>query len=217
MMINKIKNVFGKDYFNATSVLCFKAILCGFIISFALSMISFDAQSKEISNEVFRLHILANSDSVEDQNLKLAVRDVVQEFCYNIYDGEKTKDEAEQLITKNLPEIIEVAQQEVYRQGYNYTVNGEIVNMYFTNRVYDDITLPAGNYDAVRISIGGGEGQNWWCVMFPPICIGAAENNADISDVLTQEQTEMVTDESYQYKFKVYEIYQNLMNKIDKE
>ncbi len=215
MMLAKFKMFFDKDNFSSSFVVLFKAVLCGFIICFVFSMIGFDAQSKEISEEVFRLHILANSDSTEDQSLKLDVRDVVQEFCYNIYDDAQSKEEAEEIISEKLPEIIAVAQEEVDRQGYDYKVNGEIVNMYFTNRVYNDITLPAGNYDAVRITIGSGEGHNWWCVMFPPICISAAENDADISDVLTQEQTEMVTDESYEYKFKVYEIYQNLMNMIE--
>lgn len=194
---------------------CFRAVLCAFVICSVLSMVSFDAQSKEIAGEVFRLHILANSDSEEDQNLKLDVRDVVQQFCYNIYDEAKTKEEAERIISDNLDEIVAVAQGEVDRQGFDYKVRGEIVNMYFTNREYDDITLPAGYYDAVRITIGSGEGHNWWCVMFPPICISAAENTAEISDVLDEEQTELVTDKSYQYKFKVYELYQNLMNSLE--
>lgn len=200
---------------NAQLVL--KSVLCGFLISFMITMVSFDAQSKEISTEVLRLHILANSDSEKDQELKLSVRNVVQEMCYNIYDGTESKEDAERKVQMNLDKIIKAAQDEVYKEGYTYDVKGEIVNMYFTNRVYNDITLPAGYYDAVRITIGSGEGHNWWCVMFPPICISAAENEAEISDVLSDEQTELVTDSSYQYKFKVYEIYQNLMEKLERK
>ncbi len=196
---------------------CFRAVLCAFLICSVFSMVSFDAQSQEISQKVFRLHILANSDSEADQTLKLQVRDVVQQFCSSIYGGAETKQDAQRILTENLGEIVEAAQEEVYRRGYDYDVNGEIVNMYFTNRVYDDITLPAGYYDAVRITIGSGRGHNWWCVMFPPICISAAENTAEISDVLNDEQTEMVTENSYQYKFKIYELYQNLMNKLEGE
>lgn len=195
----------------------FKSVLCGFIISFMISMVNFDAQSKEISTEVLRLHILANSDSEEDQTLKLNVRNVVQEMCYNIYDDAENKDNAEFIVRKNLDDIINAAQAEVYKEGYDYDVNAELVNMYFTNRVYNDITLPAGYYDAVRITIGSGEGHNWWCVMFPPICISAAENDAEISDVLNDEQTELVTDSSYEYKFKVYEVYQNVMEKLERK
>lgn len=216
-ILKGFSGLFANDNTHAFMKLLCKSVLCGFLICAMLSMVSFDAESKEISTEVFRLHILANSDSEEDQNLKLDVRDVVQEFCYNIYDEAKTKEDAEKIISDNLDDIVTAAQNEVYRQGFDYSVKGEIVNMYFTNRVYDNITLPAGNYDAVRITLGSGEGHNWWCVMFPPICISAAENDADISDVLTDEQTEMVTEKSYQYKFKIYELYQNAMEKLAKE
>ena len=116
---------------------------------------------------------------------------------------------------QKLPEIIDVAQKEVRKRGFSYPIKAEIVNMYFTNRVYDNITLPAGDYDALRITIGDGKGHNWWCVMFPPICINAAENNSKISDVLDYEETKLVTDEKYEYKFKIYEIYQNLMEELD--
>lgn len=217
--ISLLNNVITEENNKMTEFMknCFRAVLCAFVICFALSMVSFDASSKAISQEVFRLHILANSDSEEDQKLKLDVRDIVQEYCYNIYDKADTKEEAEAVISENLSNIISVAQKEVYRQGFNYTVKGKIVNMYFTNRTYEDITLPAGYYDAVRLTIGSGEGHNWWCVMFPPICISAAEDTADISDVLDDNETELVTEQSYQYKFKVYEIYQNLMNKLNEE
>ena len=206
-----------KGTFGTSAKLVFKAVLCGFLICFALSMTDFDAQSREISNEVFRLHILANSDSEEDQNLKLSVRDEIQKFCYNIYGNAKTKEDAEKILSEKLPEIIETARKIVTEKGYNYPVKGEIVNMYFTNRVYENITLPAGNYDAVRITIGEGKGHNWWCVMFPPICISAADNTAEISDVLSDEQTELVTDSGYEYKFKIYEVYQNAMDFLTNE
>ncbi|MDE7390524.1 MAG: stage II sporulation protein R, partial [Lachnospiraceae bacterium] len=157
----------------------------------------------------------ANSDSEEDQNLKLDVRDCVQQLCYNMYNTAQNKEEAEKIAQESLQRIISVAQNEVNRQGYDYQVHGEIVNMYFENRTYDDITLPAGNYDAVRLTIGEGAGHNWWCVMFPPICVSACENTADISDVLNDEQTDLVTNSGYTYKFKVYELYQNLMEYVN--
>ncbi len=210
----KKSSFMNKSIFSNSAKLVFKSVLCGFIICFALSMTNFDAESKEISNEVFRLHILANSDSADDQNLKLAVRDAVQKYCYSIYNDAAAKEDAERIIAERLPEIIAAAQNEVYKNGCNYPVKGEIVKMYFTNRVYENITLPAGDYDAVRITIGEGKGHNWWCVMFPPICISAADNEAEISDVLDEEQTELVTDNKYEYKFKIYEVYQNLMDKL---
>ncbi len=217
----RVKKILNKSIFSKLGRLIFKSVLCGFVICMAVSMTAFDAQSKEISNKVVRLHILANSDSKEDQDLKLCVRDTVRDYCRGIYDDVKTKEEAEQILHQKLPEIISAAQKEVYRQGYNYPVKGEFVNMYFTNRVYNNITMPAGDYDAVRITIGSGNGHNWWCVMFPPICIGAAEagseNQTELSDVLNDNQINIIQNKKYEYKFKIYEIYQNLIKKSDKE
>ena len=192
----------------------FKAVLCAVLICSLMSMTEFSAQSEEISESVLRLHILANSDSEEDQNLKLNVRDLVQKMCYNMYKDIDSREEAESVVREHLDEITAAAQSEVYRLGYDYPVKAELTNMYFTNRVYDDITLPAGYYDAVRITIGEGMGHNWWCVMFPPICISTAESTADISDVLSDEQTQLVTDKSYSCKFKVYEVFCDISEKI---
>ena len=132
-----------------------------------------------------------------------------------MYNRTVTLDEAERIVSQNLETIRETVQNEVYRQGFNYNVNAEIVNMYFTNRVYENITLPAGYYDAVRITLGEGKGHNWWCVMFPPICISTSENTADISDVLSCEQTDIVTNKSYDCKFKIYEMFCDISEKIN--
>ncbi len=204
---NKNSSVIGK--------ILFKALLCSFVVCSLMSMTSFSAQSESISESVLRLHIMANSDSEKDQELKLNVRDLVQNICYNMYNRTVTLDEAERIVSQNLETIRETVQNEVYRQGFNYNVNAEIVNMYFTNRVYENITLPAGYYDAVRITLGEGKGHNWWCVMFPPICISTSENTADISDVLSCEQTDIVTNKSYDCKFKIYEMFCDISEKIN--
>ncbi|MBQ2605214.1 MAG: stage II sporulation protein R [Clostridia bacterium] len=194
--------------------LVFRAVLCGFVICCMLSLTKFDAQSRSIADSVVRLHILANSNSAEDQALKLHVRNLVQELCYNMYANAETRSEAEALIQKRLPYIVENVQDEIQKMGYDYKINGELVNMYFTNRTYGSVTLPAGYYHAVRLTIGEGKGHNWWCVMYPPICISCAEKRADISDVLDEEQTKVVTEKSYKYEFKVYELYRDFTNKI---
>ncbi len=187
-----------------------KALACAFLICAFCSMTRFDAQSREISREVVRLHILANSDSEEDQRLKLTVRDAVLRLCADIYPGSCTKEEAESLLRKKLPQIEAEARRVVRECGYDYPVRGELVNMYFTTRTYGNVTLPAGKYDALRIEIGSGQGHNWWCVMFPPICVGAAQ--ARISDALSPEQTELVCSQGVEYKFKIYEIYENFVS-----
>ena len=188
----------------------FKAALCAVTICFAVSMTEFDAQSQAIASEVVRLHILANSDSFEDQSLKIKVRDAVQQSCEELYPEGCGKEQAETLIEKKLPEIIRAAQSVVESNGYDYRVTGRIVNMYFTARQYDNFTLPAGYYDAVRIEIGSGSGHNWWCVMFPPVCISAAEG--DISDVLTDEQTKIVREGETEYRFKIYDMIKDLIS-----
>lgn len=207
-----MKKFLESSVLNKASKMFIKSLLCAFIIYTALTMTEFDAQSREISNEVLRLHIIANSDSARDQQIKLLVRDKVQSMCAGIYPEGCTKEQARSILENKLPELVQAACETLREQNCDLPVHGEIVNMYFTNRVYDDITLPAGNYDALRLTIGNGEGHNWWCVMFPPICIAAS--GGDISDVLTDEQTELVKSDKIEYKFKLYEIYEDLTNKL---
>ncbi len=205
----------GKGILDGAVKTAVKALICGFVVCFAFSMTKFDAQSRAISQQVVRLHILANSDSEEDQQLKLMVRDRVQQMCADIYPADCDKAAAERIIAQRIESITQEAQRVVREQGYDYSVSGELVDMYFTNRVYGNITLPAGKYKALRLKLGSGEGHNWWCVMFPPICISAS--GADISDVLSDEQTQLVTSGKAEYKFKVYEMYEQLVKAIDEK
>ncbi len=207
-----MKFISNKNSVNTLKI-AVKSVLCGFLICFAISMTEFDAQSQNISDEIFRLHIMANSDSVRDQSIKLKVRDRVQQICSSLFSSCKTKEQAESIACENMEYIVSEAQKILNENNINENVNGEIVNMYFTNRTYDDFTLPAGNYDALRITIGSGNGHNWWCVMFPPMCVSAC---ADFSDVLDENQIDMIKSDNIEYKFKVYEVYENLISKIEK-
>ena len=151
-----------------------KALLIGFVIAILFSFTSFTAfaaQCEQIPNEVFRLHVLANSDSEEDQALKLKVRDRLLDETGELFSECTTKEEAMSTAKANLAYLEQVAQDEIYKQGYTYGVTVEVENIFFNNRQYDDITMPAGNYDALRVLIGEGAGQNWWCVLFPPLCL----------------------------------------------
>lgn len=191
--------------FSPKIALAIKACACAFVICFCMTMTQFDAQARDISDRVVRLHIIANSDSKEDQALKLKVRDKVQRMCRDTLSSCKTKEQAEAALQALLPDIINEAQNTVFSEGKSDCVGGELVNMYFTNRDYGEFTLPAGNYDALRLTIGNAEGHNWWCVMFPPVCVSAA---ADFSDVLTDSETEVISQpENIEYKFKLYEAY----------
>jgi stage II sporulation protein R len=157
------------------------------------------------------LHILANSDSKEDQALKIKVRDKILVESESLFKQAASKQEAEENARKNLERIKEIAQNEVYSQGYKYKVNAEVVNMYFTTRTYDNVTLPAGNYDAVRITLGEAKGHNWWCVLFPSLCIPAAQekDKQKIGDVLTENEVNIVENpENVVIKFKAVELFE---------
>lgn len=188
-----------------------KAVILGFIFTVLISITGFKANCDNIEKKVLRLHVLANSDTHEDQELKLKVRDRIISYSGDIFADVSDKIEAERLTKKNLFEIKRIAQDEVYKNGYDYPVNVELTNTHFNTRVYNDVTLPAGNYDALRVIIGDGKGKNWWCVMFPPMCLPAAEEKCELSEVLDDSELEIVSDgEKYELKFKIVELFEEL-------
>ncbi|MEE1153933.1 MAG: stage II sporulation protein R [Acutalibacteraceae bacterium] len=192
-----------------------KALLLGFVLAFVISQTIFIAECEDISNRLLRLHILANSDSEEDQKLKLKVRDYILDISSDMFSQADNLIEAEHIAKTNLDLIVEKAQKYVYSLGYDYTIQGQVrEDMYFNTREYDNFILPAGNYDALRITIGEGEGHNWWCVMFPPMCFSIAEeNNSNLSDILNNNQLAITEKgKQYEYKFKIVEIYNDIKN-----
>lgn len=150
------------------------------------SFSAFAGECEDMPERLFRMHILANSDSKEDQELKYALRDFLSEDMQYIFEGCSTAEEAKNAAKNNLREITVKAQQFVSDSGYDYKITASVEKVFFTTRQYGAVTVPAGEYDALRILIGKGEGRNWWCVMFPPLCLGAVEeyvyNDADIDD-----------------------------------
>lgn len=188
-----------------------KSACIAFVLTVIYSVIPFETQCSEISEDVFRLHILANSDSDEDQSLKLKVRDEVLEYTEDLFNSASSKEEAEKIISDNLQSISNVAYRTLLENGYDYTVTAEITNMYFTTRYYESYTLPSGMYDALRITIGEGEGHNWWCVMYPSICISSVEEkDSKAKEVLNDGEYDIVRNEQYQYKFKIVEMFEKI-------
>lgn len=179
-----------------------------------------DAVSEDISNSVFRLHVIANSDTTEDQELKYKVRDAVLEYMNSISKDITSKEEVIQIANDHKEDFKEIALSIIHENGYDYTVNINIGNFPFPTKTYGDISLPAGTYDALRIEIGSAKGQNWWCVMFPPLCfvdvssgIVPDESKEMIQNNLTEEEYNLVSDDSpsIQFKFKLVELFQNVM------
>ncbi len=187
----------------------FKAFCCAVIITCMLSMTGFSGACQDIEDKVFRLHIIANSDSEEDQSLKLKVRDEITSYTEGLFAECKTKEESIAVAEKNIDDIRSEAMRVIKKYGYNYKVDAYVTNMGFDTRVYDDFTLPAGRYDALRIVIGEGKGHNWWCVLYPAVCVPSAQDN--IGSVLNDSETEIVTDsDKYVVKFKIVEIFESI-------
>lgn len=193
-----------------------RALALALSLSLALSLCGFAGECEEIRGRVLRLHVLANSDSEADQALKLKVRDTVVQTAAGLFDDAANEAEALEQAKARLPEIEAAAQRRVYEEGYDYEVRATLVNMYFTTRQYEAVTLPAGFYDALRITIGEGKGHNWWCVVFPPMCVSAATQAAELSDVLEPEQEEIVTSpQKYEVRFKIVEILEDIGRQFD--
>ena len=188
-----------------------------YILVCAISYVS--AVSSDISNSVFRLHVIANSDSSEDQNLKYKVRDSLLNYMNNICSDCSSKEEAIANVTEHQDEFKQVALETIYNEGYNYDVEIEIGNFGFPTKQYGDVSLPAGFYDALRVKIGKAEGKNWWCVMFPSLCfidissgVVPEESKEDLKNVLSDEEYSLITDNSNyetQFKFKLLELFGN--------
>lgn len=193
------------------SMLLIKSAIIAFVLTVIYSVIPFQAVCSEIPNDVFRFHILANSDSEEDQALKLKVRDKVLEKTKILFDTANSKSDAEEFVKANLETIEKIAQNEVYKNGYNYPVKAEVVNMHFDTRYYESYTLPSGMYDALRITIGNAKGHNWWCVMYPSICISTVDEGKDrAKDALSDDEYSVVTDNKVEYKFFIVELFQKI-------
>lgn len=193
--------------------LLIKSLCIAFVLTVIYSVIPFQTECEQISTEVFRLHILANSDSEEDQALKLKVRDALLEYTDKLFDDAKDRNDAENIAKENIETLQSVAQNTVYKNSCNYTVNAEVVKMYFNTRYYENYTMPAGMYDALRITIGSGKGHNWWCVMYPSICISSAiDNDEKVEKTFSENQQEIVRGNEYEYKFKVVEIFEKIVS-----
>ncbi len=168
------------------------------------------AVSEDISNKVLRLHILANSDSAEDQDLKLRLKNYLLENTSDLFVGETIEENIE-IAKNNTSYIEEICNSFIRSQGYDYNAFVSVEKEFFSTRVYDDFTLPAGNYNAVKIELGEGTGHNWWCIIFPSVCLSACSESMD--DYLTDEEMELVSS-GYTPKFKLIEIYEKLKSKM---
>lgn len=172
-----------------------------------ISCVSFENDCEDIRENVLRLHVIADSDSEEAQSVKLKVRDALLSEGRELFEGNSDIEEAETSISENLELMKAAAERTLRENGYTYSAEIELTECYFPTRQYGNVTLPAGNYNALRVVLGEGEGHNWWCVMFPPMCLPAAgKDEAKLNDVLDEKSIDIVTGgKKYEVRFWIVE------------
>lgn len=152
--------------------------------------------SNSLSNSVFRLHIIANSDSLEDQNLKFLIRDKIVEYMNNLCKNSCSKEETIALVSDHINDFQNIANVVIKENGFDYNAKAEIGNFDFPTKKYQDISFPAGEYDALRINIGNSNGQNWWCVLYPSLCF-IDKNSPSVPEESKELLQNTLSDEEY--------------------
>ena len=187
-----------------------------FVFTCAYSYVS--AISDNLYNSIFRLHVIANSDSEEDQNLKYIVRDNLINYMNDNCKNLSSKEEVIQYAKSHLDKLKQIAENTIKENGFNYPVQVEIGKFEFPTKNYGDISFPAGFYDALRVKIGESSGKNWWCVMFPPLCfvntttgIVPDSSKEELQENLSYENYMIVSESdnsSIAFKFKIIELFE---------
>jgi len=206
-----------KKLFWERFVLIFSVCVC---ISAAFFPMLEKSVSADIYSCVTRLHILANSDSSEDQALKLKVRDDLLVYMAGLVNGANDLQQANRIICSNLENIKKVALESVKSHGYSYEVGAEFTNEYYPTREYEGFRLPAGSYSSLRVSIGRAEGKNWWCVLYPPLCTSIASfKEESVQTGFTPDQIRFLTedeDPKYVFRFKISETIAEIKYRLKK-
>ena len=191
----------------------FVPIFLSFILIYSY-VTPFIKTSESISQEVFRLHILANSDSDEDQSLKLKVRDKILTKSESLFINCKNLNDVINVSKNNIDYFEKLANECIKENGYNYETKVYVDKEYFNTREYEKITLPSGVYNALKIEIGEAKGHNWWCVMFPAICLPAVSDD-EINSILNEDELELINNNNKsEIRFKIVEIYEKIKSKL---
>ncbi|MDO5557145.1 MAG: stage II sporulation protein R [Clostridia bacterium] len=204
--------------FKLKSITILLLLLFLFIIISAFSYTN--AISNNIANSVFRLHVLANSDDSIDQDLKYKVRDELLKYMNSLIENINSKEDAINIVESNKQNFIDIAKNTIIQNGFDYDVTIEIGNFSFPTKTYGNISLPSGYYDAIRVKIGEAKGQNWWCVMFPPLCF-VDTSSAIVDDSSKEILKDSLSDEEFAlinssdssditFKFKLIEMFENM-------
>ncbi len=186
-----------------------KALLFGLIFSILISFANFNNDCETLRKNVLRLHIIANSDSKSDQEIKLKVRDAILSESGELFKNSDGLSASKRLAKNNLKSFENTANNVIKHKGY--TAKAKIGKSYFNTRDYDTFSLPAGEYDSLIITLGEGKGHNWWCVIYPSVCIGGSR--AKLKDSAGKSSAIAENPKKYKVKFKIVEIYEKLKRK----
>lgn len=175
---------------------------------------------KGIAEKIVRFHVIANSDSNEDQQLKLKVKEAVVEYIAPYLSESCSIDESKEILLNNQEKLISIAKDVIFENGYNYDVTAKLEKIYFPTKSYGNYTFPPGEYEAFNIRIGKSEGKNWWCVLYPPLCFidishGVVTEESDnmLENILTTDEYKAVSgEEKVQYRFKYLTFLNNIFN-----
>lgn len=176
------------------------------------------ADGRAVRDGVIRLHILANSDEASDQAIKLSLRDALLDRIANLTDGCADRDEAEAAVRGSLPDLEDFARSTLRQMDCDQPVEITLSEEYYPTREYENLRLPAGRYLSLRVIIGSGQGHNWWCVLFPPVCTSSASADEELAEVgFTPDQVRLLTDGEdvkYTVRFRIVELFSDLKERI---
>lgn len=187
-----------------------RALVCGFVLAALCSFFPFAAACGQLPRDVVRLHVVANSNGAEDQAVKLLVRDAVLEEAARWYQGAGSMEEASSQLCTHLQSIAGAARQVLGEQGVGYSATAQMTEMYFPTRDYGDFRLPAGRYRTLRVTLGEGAGKNWWCVVFPSLCLPAATQEEALLTLPEGERQVVEGGRDVQVKLKTVELWESL-------
>lgn len=187
-----------------------RALVCGFVLAALCSFFPFAEACGQLPRDVVRLHVVANSNGAEDQAVKLLVRDAVLEEAARWYQGAGSMEEASSQLCTHLQSIAGAARQVLGEQGVGYSATAQMTEMYFPTRDYGDFRLPAGRYRTLRVTLGEGAGKNWWCVVFPSLCLPAATQEEALLTLPEGERQVVEGGQDVQVKLKAVELWESL-------
>jgi stage II sporulation protein R len=182
---------------------------------------SAEALQKGIASEIIRFHVIANSDSTEDQTLKIKIKEAVTAYLEPLLKDTDSTTQARELLNNQLPYLKDLADSIIFENGFTYTSRASISNDYFPLKVYGDLSLPPGDYEALRIELGEAKGQNWWCIMFPPLCFIDAtysvvpkESKNQLKHFLTEDEYTSILSKDkpkVKVKFKLFSVVKDFL------